>query len=502
MADASAEPSDGIPVPSIATSLPANGDPAGMRKWLSERGVTYGVVYTSEALGNVSGGIRQGALYGGKLEAAVSANLEKLIGWQGLSFFSNAFQIHRTSGPRDEHFTSLITISNIEAFSSTRLSELWFEQKFFDDRFSIRFGQLTTDAEFFISDYSRMFISSDWPTIMGANVPSGGPAYPLATPGIRWKFDANAHWSMLLGLYNGDPGNQATVNRTGTNFRVNDPPLLMGEVQYRYNQEKDSRGLAGIVRLGGWHHFGKFDDQRFDHAGLSLAHPLSSGIARQFRGTSGIYGIIDQQIYRPEGGGPDSGISVFSRIAGTPSDRNLVNFFLDGGVVFSGMLPAPPRRQIRCVLHLCQDVRLGPRAGPRPDRLLGRRPADQGLRNDDRAQLPGPDQAGLDHAAGVSIHHPSRRSCAGPDFSGPGDQERGVAGCAEHGRFLATLLFAQDLACHHDLHDLRGSFHLLAHTKMVIEVAERVIVDRKAPPAQDLHATGPRRATRHRCNRP
>jgi len=304
-ADASAEPSDGIPSPSIATSLPANGDPAGIRKWLSERGVTYGLVYTGEALGNVSGGIRHGALYGGKLETAVSANLEKLIGWQGLSFFSNAFQIHRTSGPRDEHFTSMITISNIEAFSSTRLSELWFEQKFFDDRFSIRLGQLTTDAEFFISDYSRMFISSDWPTIMGANLPSGGPAYPLATPGIRWKFDANAHWSMLLGLYNGDPGNQATVNRTGTNFRVNDPP-------------------------------------RFDCAGLSLADPLSSGIARQFRGTRGIYGIIDQQIYRPEGGGPDSGISVFSRISGTPSDRNLVNFFMDGGVVFSGMLPARP----------------------------------------------------------------------------------------------------------------------------------------------------------------
>lgn len=339
---ATAQPSDGIPVPSIATSLPDNGDPAGVRKWLSERGVTYGVVYTGEALGNVSGGIRQGALYGGKLETAVGANLEKLIGWQGLSFFANAFQIHRSSGPRDQHFTSLVTISNIEAFSSTRLSELWFEQKFFDDRFSIRIGQLTTDAEFFISEYSRMFISSDWPTIMGANIPSGGPAYPLATPGVRWKFDPGANLSMLLGLYNGDPGDQAVVNRTGTNFRVNDPPLLMGEIQHRTHQEKDSRGLARIVRLGGWHHFGKFDDQRFDGAGLSLAHPLSSGTARQLRGTSGIYGIIDQQLYRPEGGGPDSGISVFSRISAAPSDRNLINFFLDGGIVFAGMIPTRP----------------------------------------------------------------------------------------------------------------------------------------------------------------
>ena len=40
IADASAEPPDGIPSPSIATSLPANGDPAGIRRWLNERGVT------------------------------------------------------------------------------------------------------------------------------------------------------------------------------------------------------------------------------------------------------------------------------------------------------------------------------------------------------------------------------------------------------------------------------------------------------------------------------
>ena len=76
----------------------------------------------------------------------------------------------------------------------------------------------TADAEFFISDYSRMFISSDWPTITGANIPSGGPAYPLATPGIRWKFDPGPQGSMLVGLYNGDPGNQATVNRTAPTF--------------------------------------------------------------------------------------------------------------------------------------------------------------------------------------------------------------------------------------------------------------------------------------------
>ena len=58
---------DGIPPVSIATSMPDNGDPTGSRKWLARHGITYGLVYTGEALRNVSGGIRRGSLYQGKL---------------------------------------------------------------------------------------------------------------------------------------------------------------------------------------------------------------------------------------------------------------------------------------------------------------------------------------------------------------------------------------------------------------------------------------------------
>ena len=294
-----AEPSDGIPVPSIATSLPANGDPTGCPQMARERGITYGVIYTGEALGNVSGGIRRGGAVWGQARG-VSADLEKLIGWQGLSFFSNAFQIHRTSGLRDEHFTSLITIGNIEAFASTRLSELWFEQKLFDDRFSIRFGQL------------RRTRNSSSATTAGCSSAAIGPrswapTCQAADRPIRSPRRASDGSSMptrigrLLGLFNGDPGNQATVNRTGTNFRVNDPPLADGRNTVSLQSGQGIPRPGRNFRLGGWHHFGKFDDLKIRPAGYSLAHPLSNGTARQFRGTSGIYGIIDQQIYRPEG---------------------------------------------------------------------------------------------------------------------------------------------------------------------------------------------------------
>lgn len=334
--------SDGTPPSSIATSLPANGDPTGHRRWLARHGITYGSIYTGEALGNVSGGTRRGGLYQGKLELFAAVDFGKLAGWQGLNLFGNAFQIHRTSGMRGEHFNSLITISNIEAIPSTRLSELWLEQKLFDDRFGFRIGQLAADTEFFVADYGKMFLSNDWPTITGANLPSGGPAYPLATPGVRWRLDPNKNWSALAAVFNGDPGEQGTVNTTGTNFRVNDPPLLMGEIQYRRNQGKVDGGLAATYRLGGWHHFGEFHDHRFGTDGLLLASPFSNGIARRIRGNSGIYAVFDQQLYRLEGEGPDSGIGIFGRISASPSASSHLDFFLDGGIVFSGMTPGRP----------------------------------------------------------------------------------------------------------------------------------------------------------------
>ena len=337
---------NGVPPSSIATSLPNGGDPGGMRKWLFDRGLSYSFVLTSDVLGNVSGGIRTGAVFHGKLETIVKADLEKMFGLRGLSFFANTFQFHNTGGIRGDRVGSFNTISNIEALPSTRLSELWLEQSF-GDTFSVRFGQLAADTEFFISDNSTFLMNSDWPAITAQNLPSGGPASPFSTPGIRLKFEPNKQLTFLAALYNGDPagpgpGDPQLRNRHGLNFRVQDPPLLMGEAQYRYNQEKTDTGLAGFWRVGFWHHFGDFDSQRFDTIGRSLADPLSNGIAAKLRGTSGIYGVVDHQLYRPPGGDKDSGISVFSRVGVSTPDRNPVEFYLDGGIVFAGMLPGRP----------------------------------------------------------------------------------------------------------------------------------------------------------------
>lgn len=335
------------PTPSVRTSLPDHWGFDARRQWLSERGVTFGGVLTTEGHANVSGGIRRTTLVDGKFEGLLGIDFEKLAGWQGLTFFGNMFQTHGSGGVGRVLTGSLNTISNIEALPSTRLSELWFEQKFWNGQFGIRAGQLTTDSEFFNSQYFNVFLSSDWPTIAKQNLPSGGPAYPLSTPGVRLRFDPTPETSMLLAVFNGDPagpgvGPAELRNRHGLNFRVKDSPLVIGEWQYRYNQAPESTALAGGIRIGAWYHFGRFDDLRFDNTGLSLADPLSTGVARQFRGNQSVYAIFDQQLYRPPGGDANSGISAFTRIGAATSDRSINDFYLEGGIVANGMVPGRP----------------------------------------------------------------------------------------------------------------------------------------------------------------
>ena len=343
----SASPPVVAPQPTIATSLPANGDPWGTRRWLAEHGVTFALVHTTELLSNLRGGIRRGTIFDGKLEAMVGVDLGKVAGLDGLNFYSNSFQLHGSSGPGRSLVGNINTISNIEALPTSRLSEIWLEQQLFDGKASLRAGQLVVDTEFLYSQYFSFFMSSDWPTNPAVNIPSGGPAYPLSTPGVRLKVDPTPQTTALLGVFNGDPAGQCgqdaeICNRHGLNFRVNDPPYLLGEVQYRYNQEPTSRGLAGGVRFGAWHHFGRFDDLRYDINGFSLASPLSTGIARRMRGNDGVYAVLDQQLYRPPGGDANSGVLLFARAAYSTPDRSLNDFYLDGGIIFAGLIPSRP----------------------------------------------------------------------------------------------------------------------------------------------------------------
>jgi porin len=212
---------------------------------------------------------------------------------------------------------------------------------------------MSADSQFLQSKTAANFINNgiSWPTFLAGNLPAGGPAYPLPDPGIRVRIKPADDVELQAAVFSGDPSggngsNQSAPLPTGTVFSFRGGAFFIAEASYLPNQGKDAKGLPGAYRIGAWYHTSpRFGDQRFDNTGRSLADPLSTGIPLNHTGDSGIYGVVDQTLYRVAGT-EDQGLSAFVRAGGAPNDRNLINFYADGGLIYKGLIPRRPDDKI------------------------------------------------------------------------------------------------------------------------------------------------------------
>ena len=323
------------------------GDMWGLRTQLSKLGISFALQETSEVLGNVTGGARQGAAYDGLTQMAVQVDTSRAFGWYGGTFNVSALQIHGRNLSADNLLT-IQTASGIEADRSTRLWELWYQQKFLDeDRLDIKIGQQSLDQEFMVSQNALYFVNTmfGWPMVPSADLPGGGPAYPLSALGARLRVRPTDSWTFLVGVFNGSPaknnnGDPQMVNASGTGFPLNGGVLVIAEMQYSYPSlgtmlgPDEAQPLARTYKLGFWYDSESFDDQSVDTNGLSLANPASNGNPLQHRGEYAVYAVADQAIWvDPEES--DRTINLFARALGAPqSDRNLITISLNAGLTF------------------------------------------------------------------------------------------------------------------------------------------------------------------------
>ncbi len=318
-----------------------------VRRSLAGAGVVFSVGYTGDVFGNPTGGQKTGTHNAGLAEASVEIDFEKISNARGLTFFASGYQIHGTS-ISGENVGGIAAVSNVEAYRSTRLFEAWIEQSLVNDAVSIRVGQIAADAEFFVVEGGSNFINSTfgWTTITSDNIPVGGPIYPIATPGIRVAVEPDSGLKLMAGLWNGDPvgpcpedRDPGQCNKYGLDFRLSDAPLAIMEAEFN-TVGGTIVGLPGTVKIGAWHHFGDFDDLRYNAFGGSLGATSSTPLKHE--GNHGVYAVIDQTIYRVPGDDKRN-ITVFARAAASPSDRNVVNRYVEGGIVVTGPIASRPQ---------------------------------------------------------------------------------------------------------------------------------------------------------------
>lgn len=112
----------------------------------------------------------------------------------------------------------------------------------------------------------------------------------------------------------------------------------------RVNQGKGATGLPGTYKLGGWYETGSFADQRYGVLSSGVSASLATGLTvgpLEHHDDWGLYAIADQTLWRASG--RERSLRAFLRIGGAPADRNLVSFYVDAGLGYTGLFAARPR---------------------------------------------------------------------------------------------------------------------------------------------------------------
>ena len=218
------------------------------------------------------------------------------------------YQLRNSGQNASQNVGGLSDPSNIDAQGTTRLFTAWTEQTWLDKRVSLRIGQLAADDEFLTSTTANGLINGTfgWPDLHADNMVSGGPSFPLATPGARLALKPVDNITLQGAVFSGNPagncnGAPQSCNRYGTTFSFSGGVLAIGEVQYAVNQGKAAAGLPGVYKLGAWHSTGDYDDL---HYGLSAsgvivslgADPAGRPLSRS--GNQGLYAMADQMVWR------------------------------------------------------------------------------------------------------------------------------------------------------------------------------------------------------------
>ncbi|EGO93204.1 carbohydrate porin, partial [Acidiphilium sp. PM] len=182
---------------------------------------------------------RRNATHQNNLTGTLEIDTGKAFGLQGGTFHVSGLQIHgqSLSGP---YLDNRQAANGNEAEDTTRLWELWYDQAFLGGKFDIKVGQQSIDNEFMVSQYSSLFVNTmaGWPLIPSDDLYGGGPAYPLASLGVRVQAKSTDNITVLAGVFDDNPGGGAfdddaqELDKNGAKFNLNTGALFIVELQY------------------------------------------------------------------------------------------------------------------------------------------------------------------------------------------------------------------------------------------------------------------------------
>lgn len=335
-------PADSKPdIPDLWNKNTLLGDWGGLRPLLDNYGITFTLNQTSDYVGNTQGGVRQGFVYDGLLNLDVDVDLSKALGWRGGRFHISGYGI-QGQDLSTNYIGNMMTATNVESQPSiAKFGEIWLEQRLLDDHVGIRGGLIEADRYYMISPTAGVFVNSTFgfPDSWEVTMPGGGPGYPNATPGALLTVQTSDAWTLTASVMNGTPiGPNTSSTRYGTEFPVGDGVLSWVETAFTPRLQLGSQTLPGAYKIGGWYNSASVDNVTLVESGRTFTNPVN----QSYRGQYALYGLLDQALWR-ENHSESQGLNSFFRVSYNPQkNRNLVTWYFDTGLAYTGLLNGRP----------------------------------------------------------------------------------------------------------------------------------------------------------------
>ena len=313
------------------------GDWKSLREEIENAGVTFSSTFTMDELGNVAGGMKQGARFDSSMGWDVNFDLEKFAGLIGTQFHISGLW-RQGQNLSKAVIGNDIVASTIYGHEQFRFYSLYLEKDLLDKRLNIRLGRIAAGDDFASSPLYGIFVSNGVdgvPITIPINL--FFTVYPTATWGARAKFNLNKDFYILSGIYDGDKGVEYD-KFYGLDFslRLKAGLAFAQELAYAPADGIGPAGLPGHYKAGIYYNGATKRDLYSDINGNSAA---VTGLARKKHiGDYNVYIHADQMIYR-EKGTKDQGLTPLAVATIGPDNMNKFPFFLMGGLVYKGLVP-------------------------------------------------------------------------------------------------------------------------------------------------------------------
>jgi len=288
----------------------------GLRDKLAKHGISIIVNYMNNNFQKLHGGMNPSnkTVAQGLTSVALGIDTEKLTHhWKGGQFYT-LFQNSTGASIDQDYVGDVQGINNFDTRPITELTEYWWRQSFFSDKFQIKFGKQDANLDLATLGPPVKFINFAFSSTRTIPIPT----FPATSGGISTLIQPNKIFAFRAGWYKSTNIFQSSeINELFSgkgHFTIAEINLFP---TYKYIQGKEAYGF--------WY------DTR---------QPQNLADTGTFSSNFGFYAGFNPRIYKESNEKEDTqGLSLIGQFGWAPQDRNPVTRTYAFGVSYQGLIP-------------------------------------------------------------------------------------------------------------------------------------------------------------------